>query len=129
VHLAIELQPGKGMQVRAEVAWVRGISPDGPPGVGLRFVEMHPQHRAWLETAVRKYAAEHAAPVHLSPSPQLRAAQGPHGLADAQMSLQSDASLDAATVVLGIDLGTSNCCACVMPFQFLTVSSAFLERT
>jgi molecular chaperone DnaK len=112
VTLTIEVAPGKGFVVKAEVAWRREASNDKPAGVGLRFTEVSPQHRQFLEQEVQKHLAaqglhpeaDRAALVHHGPAPEPE-----HATVDVG-SIGLD---DSEGPVLGIDLGTCHCCACV----------------
>ncbi len=177
--LTIDLGGGSGLRAIGEVKWRRPDSATEPGGVGVRFVEMNPAHRKWLDAALKQYtarmgraaASSSAAPAAagdpassqrpvasaaLGPSPSARPADmleldldqamdgtrsghtpkseiaAPGGI---ELSLESEHELRAPTsslqlhgggeeilnlglggpgLVLGIDLGTSNCAACAV---------------
>lgn len=112
VALTIELQPGKGLQVMAEVAWHRSASGDQPAGVGLRFTHMRPEHRQWLEQSVGRYSQQQLPSAGPAARPHLRAPIGGVSLTGASLHV-NELTLGEGGPVLGIDLGTSNSCASV----------------
>lgn len=56
LELSFEDVGGPRVHVRAEVRWVREENPqsDTSPGMGLRFVDLDPSHRAWIEGFVER---------------------------------------------------------------------------
>ena len=48
VDLSIELQPGKGLRITAEVVWCKEAHARGRSTLGLRFTDMPDRSRHWL---------------------------------------------------------------------------------
>jgi molecular chaperone DnaK len=117
VDLTIELTPGKGFQVDAEVAWSRpAVAGGAPAGVGLRFVTLRPKHELWLREAVQNYQAQRGPPEErLEPAHQLRSPLAGPQLAAGTLVVD-ELNLDSKEndPIIGIDLGTSNTAACTM---------------
>ncbi len=113
IALTIELTPGKGLSVQAEVAWRREPGGKFPPGVGLRFTVVDPKHRRWLDEAVGKKAEASNKALDIERTPLLRRAQAADVLSDAHLNLDTVDFPQGSEPVIGIDLGTSNSCAAI----------------
>ena len=113
VNLTIELAPGKGLAVMGEVMWRRGPESGREAGVGVRFVEMNPAYGKWLEGSVQAYLAKTG-----GPRPQPQASPQPSAPAAVNVARGSremvGITFDTQDPIVGIDLGTSNSCACVV---------------
>jgi len=142
LDLTIELSAGKGIRAVGEVAWCRPASADAPAGLGVRFVEMAPAYRQWLEGAVQAFLAKAAgaapalaapartaAPMPVAATPAAPAAAAARSAtavpqasvqyvaAGAQVSARAeylDLEFDGGGLIVGIDLGTSNSAACIV---------------
>jgi molecular chaperone DnaK len=108
VDLTIELAPGKGLTAVGEVAWRRGAESGQAPGVGVRFVQIEPAYKQWLDTAVQAYLAKAPAPRPTIPTPAPTAVSAGRGTRELV-----GISFDTDEPIVGIDLGTSNSAACV----------------
>lgn len=101
--LEIEIGQARVIEVSAEVVWRK----DEPAGVGARFLQIAEADRVWLESQL----ADHAfAPQHLfrAPTSASRLQQPVDRVS------QADVAAEREGLVLGIDLGTTNCSACVL---------------
>ncbi|MEZ4273200.1 MAG: TIGR02266 family protein [Myxococcota bacterium] len=113
VDLTIDLLQGKGLRVHAEVAWRREEAPGQVAGVGLRFVDMAPQYRQWLHAVQQEYLAHNSVDRKLTADHQIRAPMSGQQLTDSRFDVQRLSLSDTQAPIIGIDLGTSNSCACI----------------
>ncbi len=115
VALTIELAPGKGFSVDAEVAWCKPAGGGNPGAIGLRFLSLDPRYASWLEKAVEGLRAQkqQEAPQKKADDQRshlLRGVVGSVQLEDSEVDLGLQ-GMSQDTPILGIDLGTCNSCA------------------
>ncbi|HET6344637.1 MAG TPA: Hsp70 family protein, partial [Myxococcota bacterium] len=111
LDLTIDLGGGKGIKAVGQVAWFRAPEGSSPGGLGVRFVEMAQAHRDWLAQAVAS-AKPKAEPAGDEKHVLRKAVSG----RDIQGSHEDLAQVhidDSGGRVMGVDLGTCNCSACV----------------
>jgi len=113
VDLTIELMPGKGFKVGAQVSWQRPGSGDQPAGVGLRFFQLQPTHKKWLQEVLDKHLTQKGFAGGAKRARHLREASAGAMLTDSELNMAKAAFAEGQSPILGIDLGTSNSCACV----------------
>src|SRR6185312_889674 len=112
LDLTIDFGNGNGIRAICQVMWFREAAGAVGAGVGVRFVQMGQAHREWLAAALKAMAPK-AEPSgderHL-----LRKAESAKELEGAYEDLsQYDAEAGGQGAIMGIDLGTCNCSACV----------------
>lgn len=113
VQLTLEFGGGKGLRVRGEVVWQREMPGKGP-GIGVRFQDMDPRHKAWLDKALANFAGKGVPSAAPTEKHMLRKATKGIGLAGASDTMGDLQVGSHGEVVLGIDLGTCNSCACAV---------------
>lgn len=115
LELSIEMgAAGKGIRVKAKVVGFtsKEEAQGGSAGLAVSFVEVHPSHQKWLSEMATQIRGKPADSAEFRGGHMLRKAQSAMELEAAQDNIDFELAPEDGAVV-GIDLGTSNTCACM----------------
>lgn len=110
LRLTVRLGDKGQFDVKAVIVWSKAPGSGRPGAAGARFVQLPDKVRSWIEGEIKRRRLSPASSAAGEDRHLLRRAEGARSLSHAEDRIAAMTSADA---ILGIDLGTSNTCACL----------------